>query len=277
MNHTETTWQSADGAALFAQSWEPEAPPKAVVCLVHGLGEHSGRYTHVAQALANAGYALLTFDLRGHGKTPGPRGHVRNETAFLDDIDCLLRQAAARYPGRPLFLYGHSLGGLLVLFYSLRRKPRLNGVIATSPALLTPLGEQKAKVALSKALGSLLPGMTIATGLDAHQISRDPEVVRAYRADPLVHGKASFAFGASLIRMIDYTRGHAAGFPLPLLLVHGSADEITYAQGSQEFAAQVTTPVTLKIWPGLKHETHNEPEQAQTIAYLIEWLDGHLD
>lgn len=277
MKHSETSWQSADGAPLFAQSWAPETPAKAAVCLVHGLGEHSGRYTHVAQAFTHAGYGLLAFDLRGHGKTQGPRGHVGHENAFLEDLDCLIEQAAGRYPGLPLFLYGHSLGGLLALFYSLRRKPRLTGVIATSPALLTPLGEQKAKVALSKAMGSVLPGVTIATGLDANQISRDPEVVRVYKADPLVHGKASFALATSMIRMIEYTRAHAAEFPLPLLLVHGGADEITYAQGSQEFAAQVRTPVTLKIWPGLKHETHNEPEQAQTIAYLVAWMDACLD
>ena len=123
MQHIEFTQQAPDGVQFYFQGWQPETPPKAVVCLVHGLGEHSGRYAHVAAALNDAGYALLGFDLRGHGKSGGPRGHTPSYETLMDDIGRLLAEAAQRYPGQPQFLYGHSLGGNLVLNYALRRKP----------------------------------------------------------------------------------------------------------------------------------------------------------
>jgi acylglycerol lipase len=277
MIHNEFNWQSTDGLTLYAQAWEPETESKAVVCLVHGLGEHSGRYQHVAKAFTEAGYSMLGFDQRGHGKSGGQRGHAPSEEAFLNDIDGLLKAAAQRYPGKARFLYGHSLGGLLVLFYTLRCRPHVMGVIASSPALRTPLSEQKVKVTFSKALAPLLPTVGLATGLDAKDISRDSQVVQRYQADPLVHDRATFAMAASLARILEWTGKNAEEFPpLPLLLMHGTRDQITYAQGSQEFAARVKGPVTIKLWEGLQHETHNEPEQQQVIAFLVGWVDQQM-
>jgi len=276
MGHHEFTLPSGDGLVLYAQGWDPQADSQAMVCLVHGLGEHSGRYQHVAKAFNDAGYSVLTFDLRGHGKSGGPRGHTPSEEAYLADIDCLMQTAAQHYPGKPRFLYGHSLGGLLVLFYTLRRCPDIRGVISTSPALRTPLTEQTVKVALSKTLAPILPTVSLPTGLDARQISHDPRVIQIYQADPLVHDRATFAMGASMVRAIEWTWAHAADFPVPLLLAHGTADQITYSKGSQDFAALVKAPVTLKLWEGLKHETHNEPEQRQVLAYLVSWMDQQL-
>ena len=137
MQHIEFAQQAPDGVQFYFQSWQPETPAKAIACLVHGLGEHSGRYAHVGAALNVAGYALLGFDLRGHGKSGGPRGHTPSYETLMDDIGRLLAEARQRYPGQPQFLYGHSLGGNLVLNYALRRKPGLAGVIATSPAIRT--------------------------------------------------------------------------------------------------------------------------------------------
>ncbi len=276
MIHREFNLPSSDGLVLYAQAWEPDSASKAVVCLVHGLGEHSGRYQHVARAFNAAGYSVLAFDLRGHGKSGGPRGHTPSEEAYISDIDCLMQTAAQQHPGKPCFLYGHSLGGLLVLFYALRRRPGVKGVISSSPALRTPLTAQKAKVLLSKTLGPVLPTVSMATGLDAGQISHDPQVIQIYRDDPLVHDRATFAMAAGMIRAIDWTWAHAADFPAPLLLMHGTGDQITYSQGSQEFAALVKVPVTVKLWEGLKHETHNEPEQQQVLACMTGWMDQQL-
>ena len=196
--HTELSWKARDGITLYAQEWKPEgepaAQPAAVVCLVHGIGEHSARYAHVADAFTRAGYALISFDLRGHGRSEGPRGHTPSFEMFMADIDLLLDEARRRYPGIPRFLYGHSLGGLLVLNYALRRKPDLQGVIATSPGLRTSITEQKTKILLSNVLGSTLPTLSLSTGLDATQISRDPDVVTAYLADPLVHDQATTGY-----------------------------------------------------------------------------------
>ena len=165
MNHFETNWQSADGLQIFAQGWESTViQPKAVVCLVHGLGEHSSRYAHVGESLARDGFILFASDLRGHGRSGGVRGHISSIEDFMTDIDLLLVQARTRYPGLPIILYGHSLGGIQVLHYGLIRKPNIKGVIATSPGLHTELEKQQGKVLAAKVLGSLIPNTLLASG-----------------------------------------------------------------------------------------------------------------
>lgn len=276
MKHFESAWNTQDNLSLFVQGWEPEQEPKAVICLVHGLGEHSGRYTHVAETFTDAGYAVLSFDLRGHGKSGGQRGHTPSYEAFMQDIDLLFQEASQRYPGKPQFLYGHSLGGILVLNYALLRKPKVKGVIATSSGLRTSLQEQKMKVAFAKIAGTLLPTMSLVSGLDPAAVSRDPAVVEAYRQDPLVHNKITLGAAKCLSDSIQWAFAHAAEFPVPLLLVQGTADTIVFPSGSQEFAKLVKGEVTLKMWEGLSHETHNEPEKAEVMAYNLGWMDSKL-
>jgi len=263
----------AAGTTIHTRRWEPDGPARAVVGLVHGLGEHSGRYGHVAARLTDAGYAVCAFDLRGHGRSGGRRGDTRLADTF-GDVDRLLAGAADRYPGVPAFLYGHSLGGLVVLAYTLARRPAVAGVVSSAPALETALREQKVKVAAVRLLAPLLPHVTLPSGLDADGISRDPAVVAAYRADPLVHDKASLGFGRDAITAADSALAGAAGFPVPLLLLHGGADRLTYPAGSRAFAAALgPTTCTLKIYDGLFHELHNEPEQAEVLSDVIRWLD----
>lgn len=276
MQNFTTAWRSGDGIELFAQGWQPVGDPKAVVCLLHGLGEHSGRYAHVAEALTAVGYALLTFDLRGHGRSSGKRGHFANFEVVLDDVDRLLQEAETRYPGKPRFLYGHSLGGLLVLYYTLLRKPVLAGVISSGPALRSSLEQQKAKIAIARVLSAFLPAVGIPTGLDAAGLSHDPQVISAYRADPLVHGLGTPAFATGTLKAIAYIFEHAGEFDVPLLLTHGTDDPIAYAAGSREIAGCVGQGCTLKLWEGMFHETHNEPEKAKVLAYLVDWLDAQL-
>lgn len=276
MNEVETTWRAHDGAELFARGWLTEVTPRAAIALVHGLGEHSGRYQHVAAHFNRAGYIVQSFDLRGHGKTPGPRGHVRSIEVILQDIDLLLEKIAQAYPGLPRFLYGHSPGGILVLFYALRYKRDLSGVIATSPGLATALQEQKTKIMLARVLGAVLPRVSLSTGLNANMISRDPQVVQAYIADPLVHDRTSLGLGKGMLDMIDWVMAHPQEFEYPLLLAHGTNDQIAYPRGSQEFARLVPGNVTLKLWEGLWHDIHNEPEKEQVLQYLLGWMDQQL-
>ena len=276
MQHIEFTQQAPDGIPFYFQGWRPDTPPKAVVCLVHGLGEHSGRYAHVAAALNDAGYALLGFDLRGHGKSGGPRGHTPSYDALMDDIGRLLDEATQRYPGKPQFLYGHSLGGNLVLNYALRRKPSINGVIATSPAIRTATPPPGSQITLAKIMNRIRPAMQMANGLALDGLARDPEVIRAYTNDPLVHNKISVHLALEMLQAGEWALAHAAEFPVPLLLVHGTADKLTSAPASQEFAAKVPAGrCTLKLWEGFYHETHNEPEKAEVLAFMIDWLQKH--
>ncbi|MCX6029247.1 MAG: lysophospholipase [Chloroflexi bacterium] len=275
MSHIEFTKQSPDNVAFYFQGWQPDTSPRGAVCLVHGLGEHTGRYAHVAAALNAAGYAVLGFDLRGHGKSGGPRGHTPTYDTLMDDIGRLLDETTARYPGKPQFLYGHSLGGNLVLNYALRRKPRIAGVVATSPAIRVTNPLPAVQVALAKVMNKLQPGMQMANGLALDGLARDPEVIRAYTSDPLVHNKISVRLAMGMLQTGEWALAHAAEFTLPLLLVHGSADKLTSAAASQEFAAKVRGDCTLKVWEGFYHETHNEPEKADVLRFMVDWLRAH--
>lgn len=277
MKHFETSWKASDGLNIFAQGWEPTVlQPKGVVCLVHGLGEHTSRYAHVAEAFGKEGLVLFGPDLRGHGRSDGARGHINSIEDFMGEIDLLLAQARIRYPNLPIILYGHSIGGVLVLHYSLLRKPNVKGVIATSSALHTALENQKAKVMMAKVLGSLAPKVQIASGLDPKSISRDDKVVQIYINDPLVHDRISFGFGKVMIGVTNWTLAHAGDFPLPLLLMHGKADAIAFPSSSTEFAASLKEKCTLVLWDGAAHELHNEPEKGEVFKTMTLWMDARL-
>lgn len=275
MSHYELEWTTKDGLKIYAQGWEPEAPAKAVICLVHGLGEHSGRYGDVATYLNQAGYTVLAYDLRGHGRTEGKRGHATFDQ-FATDTMLLLQKATERYPGLPRFLYGHSLGGIIVLDTGLRYQPEIAGVVATSSGLRTALEQQRGKILLIKIMGNIAPTFSTPSGLDAQALSHDPQVVEKYIKDPLVHGMVSAAFGKNALVEIPWIYQHASEWKLPLLLMHGSEDRIAFVEGSQQFAKLVPGDCTLKVWEGFYHETHNEPEKEQVLAYLCGWLDSHL-
>ena len=277
MQHFETHWKSVDGIDIFAQGWEPDSyTPKAIVCLVHGVGEHTSRYAHVADAFVNSGFALFGADMRGHGRSGGKRGHIPSAEAILLDIDMLFEHARSRYPGIPLILYGHSLGGIRVLHYSLKRKPAVKGVIATSSGLRTALENQPAKILFAKLFGSLLPGIQLHSGLDVNAISRDPEVIKAYKADPLVHDYISLGFGNIMLGVAKWSLQHAAEFPLPLLLLHGTSDALAFPSGSKDFAEPLTGKCKLVLFEGAYHELHNEPEKELVFKTMIDWMEGRL-
>jgi len=275
--HFETEWQTRDGATLSAQCWEPGQKSAAVICLVHGLGEHIGRYGHLAEFLADHGFTFIGNDLRGHGKTPGQRGYVPAFETFMQDIDLLLDQAGSLNPGVPKFLYGHSMGGILVLNYCLRRNPSLAGVVVTSPGMRNALVEQTAKIVFVRLAGAILPRVSLPTGMDASALSRNPEVVRAYLEDPLVHDRSTLRMAKELLPAIPYIFENAAEFQYPLLLMHGSADRLAYASGSQEFVERATrADITYKQWDDAYHELHNDFVQNKVFDYLLAWLQNRL-
>ncbi|MGZ9225933.1 MAG: serine aminopeptidase domain-containing protein, partial [Anaerolineales bacterium] len=196
------------------------------------------------------------------------------------DIKEFLVFLAQRYPELPQFLYGHSLGGLLVLTFALKDNAGVKGVIATGPGLRSPIHDQKLKVAMAKLLGSLVPSIQLSSDLEVTALSRDQNVVKAYVNDPLVHDRMSLGFGKAGLDATDQVFNHAAEFPVPLLIMHSKIDKITYSSGSEDFArlvAEAGNDVTLKLWEGLYHELHNEPEKAEVFAFMAEWLDKHLE
>jgi alpha-beta hydrolase superfamily lysophospholipase len=277
MDHYEFTLKTIDNLDMFVQTWQPEVDPKAVVCLVHGLGEHSGRYTHVAQAMNDAGYALVAMDLRGHGKSAGKRGCVPYYNILRADIDSFFNFCKKQYPGLPSFIYGHSMGGVLVLDYVMHNKPMIQGVIDSSGWLRLTTTPSALKVLLGRIIGRISADMTMFNGLDPNTISRDSAVVLAYRNDPLVHDRISARLGISIHDAGEQLLKNAALFPqIPLLIMHGLDDQITSPAASRQFAGSVTGDVVFKPWKNLYHELHNEPEKQLVLDFAIKWMNAHL-
>ena len=276
MKHSEFEFKTFDRLSLFGQSWQPEDRPRAVVYLIHGLGEHSGRYSHVADRLTQAGYSMFAFDLRGHGKSPGPRGHIPSYEALMKDISSLLEVANKQFPQLSSFLYGHSLGGNLVLNYILRHQPQLKGVIVSDPWLRLAFESPRFKIILAQITDYIWPSFSQKNGLDTKVLSRDPEVVHAYENNPLVHDHISSRMFIGIYQSGYWALEHASEFSLPLLLMHGGDDKIISVKASGEFADQISENCTFKIWDGLYHDIHNEPEKEEVFKFLIDWLDKEV-
>ena len=276
MKHNEFKFKTFDGLQLFGQSWQPEDQTRAVVCLIHGLGEHSGRYAHVADNLTQAGYILISFDLRGHGKSEGKRGHTPSYEALMQDISSFLEVANKQFLKLPFFLYGHSLGGNLALNYVLRRQSHLKGVIATDPWLRLAFEPPRFKIILAQITNYIWPLFSQKNGLDTKVLSCDPKVVHAYENDPLVHDHISARMFIDIYQSGQWALEHASEFSLPLLLMHGRDDKIISVEASREFVNRINKKCTFKIWDGFYHEIHNEPEKEKVFKFLIDWLDKKI-
>lgn len=276
MKHIEGHFVSRDNLSLYFQGWEVEDNPKAVVGLVHGLGEHSDRYYHVAEALNNAGYSLVGFDLRGHGKSEGQRGHFPTIDHLIADIDDFFHQVSEKYPDYPRFLYAHSLGGMLALNFLISCKPVLLGAVISAPGLRSSLQDSKMKVLVATYGAMLLPKLSIKSELDPYGLSHDKDVVKAYIDDPLVHDLITFSSARSMLEGINRVFSHASEIQTPMLVMHGKDDKIVYPSGSQELCNLIKGDCTLKLWDGLFHEIHNEPQKDEVIQFMIDWMDSHL-
>ena len=269
---TPGTLIASDGLRLFTQRWTPE-PATAGVLLVHGYGEHSGRYDHVAEALGREGVAVYAFDLRGHGRSEGSRAYVESFDRYLEDLDDALDAADRSLPEGPLFLYGHSMGGLIVLRYVLERDLDVDGLILSSPAIeinpdLAPLLRRVAQW-----LGRVAPKLPTVRSVEG-AISRDPAVVEAAENDPLnYHGRVQARMGAEMLRAGETVQARVDEIIDPFLVVHGTADTITSPTWSQRlYDRAAADDKTLHLYDGLYHETHNEPEQDEVLADIRTWL-----
>ena len=268
---------SNDKLKIHCEDWCPDSGVKAAICFVHGHGEHFGRYSHVVKAFNDAGYAVVGFDLRGHGKSGGQRGHSPSIDSFMSDIEMLLSETKKRYPNIPCFLHGHSLGGLLVINFMLRRKPELAGAVITAPGLRPLFPISKWKVSACSFLCKFFPAFPVSTGLESDYISSDPEVVDAYKKDILVHSNISARSGFDILEMGEWALSQAAEMSLPILLTHGTGDRTTSVEATREFAASAGEKCTLKLWEGLYHEIHNEPQKAEVLSFIIAWLDERIN
>lgn len=274
-SHEELRFDTKDGVSLFYQSWRPQkGEPKAAVLLVHGLKDHSDRYEVFARELVEHGYAVHALDLRGHGDSAGDRVWVDRFDDYLDDVEAALDRVRAREGARPVFLFGHSMGGAVVTLYALTRTPKPAGLVLSAAAL--KVGASGFTQGSTKALSALFPKLAVFS-LDDEKFSRDPAVVGAMRSDPLVYDKSAPArTAAEVIRAVDRIREHAAELDVPVLALHGTADEVTPPEGSKELVEAARGDKTLKLYASLYHDLLHEPERAAVVADIVAWLDAHL-
>lgn len=275
LSHTETTLTGAGGLRLQAERWAaPDVAPRGAVVLVHGYGEHLGRYAHVVAALCRAGYTVFGVDHRGHGRSDGRRAATRRFDLFVDDLDLLVALAHADGP-LPVFLLGHSMGGLIATRCALRRDD-LAGLVVSGAAFKIGGEISRARRRVSALLARLLPDLPIVPGSPPGILSRDPEVERRFGEDPLTYrGKVRAGMAYGMFAAGEDARTRASSLALPLLVMHGADDTLTDPAGSVAVYEAARGPdKTLTLWPGLRHEIFNEPEGPEVIAAVVAWLDA---
>jgi len=275
MKHEDGQFQGGGGLSIYWQAWLPE-PAHTVLLLAHGLGEHSGRYAHVAKYFSDRGYAVFALDHRGHGQSAGKLGHVDRFTDYLADLDVLRHRAADRFPGKKIFLLGHSLGGLIAARFALAHPTELSGLITSSAAYKVVINANPVKLALGRFFSKYVPTLTMGNELDPNGVSRDPAVVKAYIEDPLVHDRVSARWFTEFVAAVAEAQAQAPSLKMPVLIMQSGADTLVAPEGAKEFFDRVGSPdKTLKLWPGFFHEMFNEPEQAQVLDFTSGWLDAH--
>jgi alpha-beta hydrolase superfamily lysophospholipase len=278
MNHLESSYTTHDQKQLFLQAWMPENP-KASMLLVHGLGEHSARYLHLAEKLYQNGVAVFTFDGRGHGKSEEgkPTAFFESSEDYLKDIDALFGKAKSYLEGLPAFLFGHSMGGGFVAAYALKYKPEAAGVILSSPAIKEPEGTSPILIGLSGLISKYFPKLKVLK-LDIPGISRIPEEVEKYLSDSLVYQENIPArTGAELYKQMKYVQENAGQFDLPLLIIHGDADRLTNPQGSELlFSLANSEDKTLKVFQGGYHELINDLDKEEAMDLITDWINQRI-
>ncbi len=263
---------AADGTVLHVTDYMlPMQSMRGSVVIMHGLGEHSGRYRQLAQFFNDCGLAVRCYDHRGHGRSGGDRGDVINGDPLVQDAEIVIDDFAARF-SRPPFLFGHSMGGLFAARFALARLSPLRGLILSSPALGVRLSGLQAN--LLRCMYKVLPWLAVPTGLPPRYLSHDPGVVAAYKADPLVHGRISARLMHSMLRAIDDCRADAATLSIPTLMQVAGDDRIVDAEGSRHFHAQLTPGLAcLHVYDQFYHEVFNEIARERPYADLRSWLD----
>ncbi|WP_392531093.1 alpha/beta hydrolase [Nostoc sp. C117] len=279
IHHQEGTFKGVDKLELYYQSWHPEGRVRGILAIVHGLGAHSDRYGNIIQHLIPKQYAVYSFDLRGHGRSPGQQGYINAWSEFREDLRAFLDLIKIQHPVSPIFLLGHSLGSVIVLDYVLRYPQdasTLKGVITLGLAL-GKVGVSKIRLLIGKLLSRVWPRFTLNTGLDFSAASRDEKILAAYAQDPLRHIKASARLATEFLASVDWVNAHAADWQLPLLILHGGADRVTLPEGGNIFFQRVSCKDKLRIeYPGAYHELQNDLNYQEVVADLENWLERHL-
>ena len=267
----EAQFLGASERELFRRAWLPD-DPSACALLVHGFAEHCGRYEHLATWLATRGVAVHAFDQQGHGRSSGPRCYVHRFSDFLDDAERALSIARTPRPDLPLFVIGHSMGGLVTAALAVERTPDVAGFVLSGAALRPPVPLSRARRWLLALARRIAPKLSFPSGLDPEALSTDPEVVRAYLEDPLVERRITASLAAELFAAMDRTSSRGNAVARPLFALHGEDDAICPPDGSRDFATAAPRGSYLGL-PGMRHEIFNEPQREEVYALVLGWMN----
>lgn len=276
MRHVEGTFQGANGLALYYQSWQPTVLPKAAIALVHGLGSHSGRFDTVVQALVPAGYSVYGFDLRGHGRSPGQRGFIRQWAEFREDFGQFWQLMQTQTPNVPYFALGHSLGAIIILEYALRYPETVPHIITLAPAL-KPIGVPALRLLIGRVLSQVYPRFTLDTGIPQEAGARDPAIVAETINDPLRHTKGTARLVTEFFKATHWIYTQLPQLQSAVLALHGSDDLVALPESSVILFNQI--PVIDKEYreyPGGYHDLHNDIDAQKVLNDLANWLDRHV-
>jgi acylglycerol lipase len=277
MNHIEGKFKSVRDTLIYYQAWLPDGEPKAVLPIVHGLGEHSGRYLNVVNYFVPLGYVVYGLDHIGHGKSGGPREYVERFEDFSDTFARYMAMLKQWQPGKPIFLLSHSIGGLIAAYYLLDHQAEFQGAIFSAPVVKVASHVSQTTIFMARALSLLAPSAGVLP-VDPGTVSRDPDVVKAYVEDPLVfHGKTTARLSAEMLRALIRVSAETEKITLPFLAMQGGADRLVDPDGAQILYERAgSNDKTLKIYEGLYHEIFNEPERGIVFKDIESWLAAHV-
>jgi len=277
MGHIEGNFKGVRNTTIYYQAWLPEGNVKAVLLIVHGLGEHCGRYMNVVNRFVTLGYAVCGLDHIGHGKSEGVREFVERFEDYTHTLTIYYNMVKGWHPGKPIFLLGHSMGGLIASYYLLDHQVDFRGAVISAPSIKVSDRISRATIILGKILSLLAPKAGV-LALDVNGISRDREVVAAYVSDPLVfHGKTPARLAAELLKAMLRVTAEAEKLTLPFLVLQGGGDKIVDPAGAQMLYDKAgSTDKTIKVYEGLFHEVFNEPERARVLQDVETWLATHV-
>ena len=277
MTPREGYFTGHDRLALFERSWMPAGRPRAAVVLIHGLIEHSGCHAGTALELVRHGFSVHAMDLRGHGLSGGPRCDVRSFDQYLLDLDIFFQIASRKANGRPLFLMGNSMGGLITTHWAILRQPQISGLILSGPLLALADGLYPRLRHLAAFAAAVVPALRV-TRIPFDRLARQSQVVDRFRNDPLVfHGRFTVRVAAEILRAMKNVSGQAASLSVPLLILHGGEDRICGPAGSLALYQKAgPADKTFQLYEGFYHEVFDEPQRDRVLADLTAWLDRHV-